>query len=146
MSELLRTCVNLYMLSHTLTFRAQGLPAAREAAGAGASRGAADDRAAYAALLRLLDSVAGREIDAALAEIPGVAEPFVARELSRVLPLGACLLQVGRDRHCRGGMTCPGSCAGCCSSRSSSPSCHSWDRRRDTVKNQTRSTALSFFF
>ncbi|KAK9837268.1 hypothetical protein WJX81_002656 [Elliptochloris bilobata] len=75
-------------LAHVLE---QDLPAARETLGPSASRAAADDRTAYAALLQLLDGVAGREIDAALAEIPGVAEPFVARELSRVLPLGDAL-------------------------------------------------------
>lgn len=67
---------------------AQSVPAAREVADLHSRRRAERDRLVYEQLLNLLDSVAGREVDAALADIPEMAEPFVARELSRVLPLG----------------------------------------------------------
>ncbi len=86
-----------HLLSHVLqlplpalaALLERALPAARGAAGARAAAGAADARAAYAQLLRLLDGVAADEIDAALdALAPDMAEPFVARELSRVLPAG----------------------------------------------------------
>jgi len=86
-----------HLLSHVLqlplpalaALRARARPAARGAGGARAAAGAADARAAYAQLLRLLDGVAADEIDAALdALAPDMAEPFVARELSRVLPAG----------------------------------------------------------
>lgn len=43
----------------------------------------------YAALLALLDGVAGRQIDASLDSLDGVlTEPAVARVLSRNLPAG----------------------------------------------------------
>jgi len=86
-----------HLLSHVLqlplpalaALLERALPAAGGAAGARAAAGAADARAAYAQLLRLLDGVAADEIDAALdALAPDMAEPFVARELSRVLPAG----------------------------------------------------------
>jgi len=86
-----------HLLSHVLqlplpalaALLERALPAARAASGERAAADAAGARAAYARLLRLLDGVAADEIDAALDGLaPDMAEPFVARELSRVLPAG----------------------------------------------------------